>query len=283
MNEGKISRIAVNAAIMRAAHQILDDEPKILTDNITVGLVEGSSEKEILAQDRALYDALKPIRAAIVLRSRFTEDQLEQAVTSGIRQYVILRAGLDTFAFRQPTWARAVHIIETDHPQPQQFKRELLAAKGIRIPDNFEFCPIDFEHTTLSNGLAAATYDISRPSFFSWLGVTQYLTESSIESTLRFIIMMPPPTQIVFTFILPDECLAPHILPALKYVADKAASAGEPFITRFNPQYLKDWLLKLGFSSVFHLTPELANEHYFIGRTDDLQALEAEQIICATV
>jgi methyltransferase (TIGR00027 family) len=283
MKEGIPSGTAISSAVMRAVHQIRDAEPKILTDNVSVGLVEGSTEEEILAQDKSLHDPFIALRAGLVLSSRFAEDQLEIAVAAGIEQYVILGAGLDTFAFRQPAWARTIRIIEIDHPPSQEYKRERLAAKGIHIPNNVELCPIDFEHTTLSDGLAVVTFDFSRPSFFSWLSVTQYLTESSIEATLRFILIMPSPTQIVFTFVPPDECLAPYTLPSLQFIADMAAAVGEPWITRFRPEHWKDWLLKLGFSSVFHLTPQLANDRYFMGRTDGLQASEDAQLIHATV
>jgi len=282
MEEGIPSGTAISSAVMRAVHQIRDAEPKILTDNVSVGLVKGSTEEEILAQDKSL-DPFIALRAGLVLSSRFAEDQLEIAVAAGIEQYIILGAGLETFAFRQPAWARKIRIIEIDNPPTLEFKRERLAAKGIQIPNNVELCPIDFEHTTLSDGLAAVTFDFSRPSFFSWLSVTQYLTESSIEATLRFILMMPSPTQTVFTFAPPDECLDPNTLPSLKFISDMAAAVGEPWITRFRPEHWKDWLLKLGFSSVFHLTPQLANDHYFMGRTDGLQAPEDAQLIHATV
>jgi methyltransferase (TIGR00027 family) len=252
MKEGIPSGTAKSSTVMRAVHQIHDDP-------------------------------FKPLRAGLVLSSRFAEDQLEIAVAAGIEQYVILGAGLDTFAFRQPAWARTICIIEMDHPPTLEFKRERLASRGIHIPNNVELCPIDFEHTTLSDGLAATTFDFSRPSFFSWLSVTQYLTESSIEATLRFILMMPSPTQIVFTFVPPDECLAPSTLSSLKPIAAVATAVGEPWITRFRPEQWKEWLLKLGFSSVFHLTPELANDRYFMGRTDGLQASEDAQLIHATV
>jgi len=248
-----------------------------------VGLVEGSTEEEILAQDKDLHDPFIPLRAGLVLSSRFAEDQLEIAVAAGIEQYVVLGAGLDTFAFRQPPWARTIRIIEMDHPPTLEFKRGRLATRGIHIPDNVEFCPIDFEHTTLTDGLADVTFDFSRPTFFSWLSVTQYLTESSIEATLRFILMMPSPTQIVFTFAPPDECLAQSTLPSLHFIAGMAAAVGESWITRFRPEHWKDWLLKLGFSSVFHLTPQLANDRYFMGRTDGLKAPEDAQLIHATV
>jgi len=283
MKEQMPSGTAISSAVMRAVHQVRDAEPKILTDNVSVGLVEGSAEEQILAQDKSVYDPFIALRSGLVLSSRFAEDQLEIAAAAGIEQYVVLGAGLDTFAFRQPAWARSIRVIEIDNPPTLNFKRERLAARRIHIPDNVELCPLDFEHTTLLDGLAATTFDASCPSFFSWLSVTQYLTESSIESTLRFILSMPSPTQIVLTFAPPEECLHPHTLPSSQFIADMAAAVGEPWITRLRPEQWTGWLLKLGFSSVFHLTPQLANDRYFRGRTDGLQAPEDAQLIQATV
>src|SRR5260370_40550562 len=121
------------------------------------------------------------LRSAFVLRSGFVEDCLQSAVTGGIRQYVILGAGLDPFAYRQPGWARNLAIFEVDHPSSQEYKKERLAARGIQIPANLRFCPCDFEHQSLDEALAAISFERGTTTFFSWLGVTQYLTRDAIE------------------------------------------------------------------------------------------------------
>ncbi len=136
------SSTMILTAIQRAAYQVLDDEPRILDDPVAVGLTEGCSREEILAAAQEYRTPILALRrSAFVLRSRFAEDCLRSAVSGGIRQYVILGAGLDTFAYRQPNWARNLAIFEVDHPPSQEYKRERLAARGIQIPANLRFCP----------------------------------------------------------------------------------------------------------------------------------------------
>jgi methyltransferase (TIGR00027 family) len=284
MPERQASRTAVITAVIRAAHQILDAHPKILDDPVAIGLVEGSSEADIRAQEPDLQQPLKRlVRSAFVVRSRFVEDQLAEAVTAGVRQYVILGAGLDTFAYRQPAWARPLRIIEVDHPASQAFKRERLGSARIPIPDNVAFCPLDFERTTLQEGLGAVAFAPQLPTFFAWLGVTQYLTAGAIEATLRLVLTLPATSGIVFSFVLPDRQLEGDDLRVATFYTALAASYGEPWITRFEPQPLRQWLLALGFSEVFHLSPEVATARYFAGRHDGLPTPVLEQLMSAVV
>jgi methyltransferase (TIGR00027 family) len=284
MAERQSSKVALVPAVIRAAHQILDAHPKILDDPVAIGLVEGSSEAEIRAQEPDLQQPLKRlVRSAFVVRSRFVEDQLAEAVRAGVRQYVILGAGLDTFAYRQPAWARPLRIIEVDHPASQAFKRNCLGHAGVAIPDNVAFGPIDFERTTLQEGLGAVAFDPQVPAFFAWLGVTQYLTSAAIEATLQFVRTLPAASGIVFSFVLPDTQLEGDDLQVATFYTALAASYGEPWITRFEPQPLRQWLLTLGFSAVYHLSPALAQARYFAGRPDGLRAPIVEQLMYAIV
>jgi methyltransferase (TIGR00027 family) len=284
MEKGGASQTAIGPAIMRAAHQVIDSNPKILSDPITVGLLDGASEDQIRTLEANLQQPIaKVMRSGFVLRSRFAEDRLSEAFKTRTRQYIILGAGLDTFAYRQPEWAAALRIFEVDHPASQDFKRDLLAKAGISIPPNVEFCPIDFEHTTLKEGLAASSLDPELPAFLSWLGVTQYLTQDAIEATLRFVPSLAGGSQIVFTFALPDESVEGDDLLVAQAAAAMGASIGEPWLTRFEAEPLRAWLLELGYSDVFHLTPKLASERYFAGRSDGLRAPVLEQLMCASV
>jgi methyltransferase (TIGR00027 family) len=284
MPERQPGGTAILPAVLRAAHQLLDDHPKILDDPVAIGLVEGTSAAAIRTQEAELQHPLfRLVRAAFVLRSRFAEDQLASAVTAGVRQYVILGAGLDTFAYRQPAWARSLRIIEVDHPASQTLKREHLAHARISIPDNVAFCAIDFERTTLQEGLGGAAFDAQVPTFFSWLGVTQYLTSAAIAATLRWVLTLPAASGIAFTFVLPETVLAGEDLQASPVFAARAAARGGPWITRFEPEPLRQWLRVLGFTEVVHLTPAHAAERYFAGRTDGLRAPILEQLICATI
>ena len=219
----------------------------------------------------------------LVLRSRYVEDVLREVAASGVQQYVNLGAGLDTFAYRQPPWARALTLFEVDHPATQEWKRANLEQLGIPIPSNLRFCQVDFETIGVSEGLSVAGLDFQKPACFSWLGVTQYLTEATIDSTFRLVLSMPSGSSIVFTFILPDSCLEPEDRQLVATASGRALSDGEPFLTLFAPALLNDRLLKLGFSRVIHLAAEEANRLYFLGRSDGLRTPGYEHLMWATV
>lgn len=284
MREGLASWTAAFTAIARAAHQFIDEPPSILDDPAVIGLVEGSSEQEIRARTDEFRRPLQLLaRSAFVLRSRYVEDRLEQAVRAGIRQFVMLGAGLDTFGFRQPQWAQSLRIIEVDHPASQVLKRLCLDRAGLSLPDNLEFCPIDFEESTLLGGLKLSSFDDRSPTFLSWLGVTQYLTTQAITATLEDISRLPRGSELVFSFVLPDACLSSLDLKAARFYAELVASRGEPWLTRFAPLDIESKLRGVGFSKVKHLAPSLANRRYFDGRQDGLRAPEFEQLMCAVI
>ncbi|MBV9014078.1 MAG: class I SAM-dependent methyltransferase [Alphaproteobacteria bacterium] len=277
------SDTAALTAMLRAAHQLIDDEPKVVDDPIAVRLVESAAPGRIAAQRSALLSPrLMVPRAAVVLRSRYAEDLLAEAVARGVGQFVILGAGLDTFAYRQPAFAHALQIFEVDHPATQAWKRQGLAAAGIEIPNNLHWAPIDFERQTLAAGLQEAGFNASRPAFFSWLGVIQYLTLPAIDGTLEMVAGLPPPSTIILSFMLPDADLPAEEAAAARAVAEDAAKKGEPWLTRISPTKLAGRLTKLGFHKVVHLTPEEANARYFDGRRDGLHAPRVAQLISAS-
>lgn len=285
MDEERPSRTAEGAAILRALHQRLDAEPKILNDPIAVRLVDTSSDFY-----RAYVKSLEEMptlglrrRAGAVMRSRYTEDCLAESLARGVRQYVIMGAGLDTFGYRQPSWATALRIFEVDHPATQRWKRAKLSAAGIQIPENVIFAPVNFEEVALEVGLAASGLDLGVPTFFSWLGVTMYLTEEAIDRTLKFVLAMPRSSEIVLDFMVPNELFAPEEAPAAAKVFAYAAQQGEPIVTRFAPEELTAKLKAAGFSKVVHLSPQAAFDRYFVGRRDGLVAPTAVQLMRAIV
>jgi methyltransferase (TIGR00027 family) len=283
VQEQKASDTAALTAMLRAAHQLVDDEPRIVDDPIAVRLVDDATRDLITSQPAALFSgALMIPRAAVLLRSRYAEDLLAQAVAQGVGQFVILGAGLDTFAFRQPAFARQLQIYEVDHPATQAWKRERLAAAGVAAPDNLRWAPIDFEQQSLAAGLREAGFNASRPTFFSWLGVTQYLTLPAIDATLRVVAALPTPSTIVLSFMLPDIDLPPEEAAAARAVADDAARRGEPWLTRIAPQHLAVRLNQLGFREVIYLSPAEASARYFAGRRDGLRAPHVAQLMSAT-
>src|SRR5215831_3267665 len=179
MREDQPSKTAYRVALRRAAHQIWD-HPKVLDDPIALKIIGHAAAAE-LTENRPLGSS-RYLRAVVVARSRFAEDHLAEAVAKGVRQYVVLGAGLDTFAYRNPF--DDLRVFEVDHPATQAWKRERLAEAEITVPSGLTFVAVDFEVQTVPGELAAAGFDATAPAFFSWLGVTTYLRRDSIRSTL---------------------------------------------------------------------------------------------------
>jgi methyltransferase (TIGR00027 family) len=207
---------------------------------------------------------MEQLRAHVVLRSRYAEERMARAAERGVRQCVVLGAGFDTFAYRQPDWARGVRIFEVDHKATQQDKRRRLQAAGIAIPENLEFVAIDFESVSLRDGMRQSTLDFSQPVFVSCLGVLVYLTREAVDAVFQFVAGFPAGSEIVFTFSAPES---EH-----SELAQRVKSLGEPFRTHFDPQTLANDLHAMGYSSVSILGREEAQRIYFQGRSDGLRA-----------
>src|SRR5262245_12649952 len=205
MKQATSTRTGEVTAIMRAIHQTDDDEPKILSDSIAPRLVDTTGGDDEWLAPILGHPFAKQWRAGFLIRNRYAEDCLAECVDRGAEQYAIIGAGLDTFAFRQPPWARSLRIYEIDHPATQRRKRERLAAARIGVPSNVEFVPTDFEGNSLGDAVRAGDFDLDAKTFCSWLGVTQYLTPDAIRATLEFVLSLPPSSEIVFSFILPLE------------------------------------------------------------------------------
>jgi len=265
MKPGRISMTARGVASRRAAHQILDDEPKVLDDPIAVPLLgsEFYADPERHADPRS-----RAFRAWMVARSRFTEDCLAEAVAGGVDQYVLLGAGLDTFAYRNPF--PALRVFEVDVPAMQEWKREMLKAASIAEPANLTFIPLDFEHQTLASALDEAGLDKARPAFFSWLGVIPYLTLSAFRSTLDLIAAMPAGSGVAFDYSLVYEELSPRLIPAAKALAARVAAAGEPFQLFFRSEQMENELHSAGFGRIEQMDSMDLNACYFAGRMDGL-------------
>ncbi|HXD50070.1 MAG TPA: class I SAM-dependent methyltransferase [Gemmatimonadaceae bacterium] len=275
------SRTARGVALLRAAHQLLDASPRILDDPVILRLIGDSGVREIEAATTRYQDpGARALRAHVVLRSRFAEDRLSAAVTRGVSQYVVLGAGLDTFAYRQPDWARPLHIIEVDQSATQAEKRDLLAAAGVAIPDNVTLAPVDFERESLHDALERQGMDGDERVFFSWLGVTMYLRESAVDDVLRTVATCAPGTEIVFTFAQPPD--RRETADGRPTLAELAARAGEPWVSYFEPQALERKLRSFGFSRVEFLTPSDAAARYFSSRADALPPPRRTTIVSAT-
>jgi methyltransferase (TIGR00027 family) len=269
MDEGRPSVTAQSTATLRAAHQILD-HPRILDDPLALRIIGTRAESAVRANPQR--DArLATLRAFVALRSRYAEDELARAVERGVRQYVVLGAGLDTFAYRSPYPGSRLRVFEVDHPATQSWKRTRLHEAGIENPDSLTFAPIDFEKETLADGLRRAGFKADEPAFFSLLGVVVYLTKDAVMQTLKFVASLPAGSEIVFDYALPSSALSESERATREVMARRVAALGEPWITYFDPPVLASELRHMGFTHVEDVGPAEAHERYFKDRQDGLR------------
>ena len=260
----------MRVAMRRAVHQILD-HPKMFDDPIALPII-GSEAVAKLEAERSGHQSrvARNLRAFLVVRSRFAEDELARSMSRGVSQFVILGAGLDTFAYRNPHGDSALRVFEVDYPATQEWNRQKLAAAGIAIPPSVTYAPVDFERQTLAEGLKLAGFEASKAAFFSWLGVTMYLTEDAVMNTFGFIAPTPAGGGVVFDYAVPRSSLNWVGRMALDALSHRVAAAGEPFRTFFDPAALAERLRQIGFSHVEDLDTREINGRYFKDRADQL-------------
>lgn len=243
----------------RAVHQVLEGG-RIFSDPLAVRIV--GENADAIARDADQYASRRRMRIFIAVRTRFAEDALAAAVDHGVRQLVVLGAGLDTYAYRG-TMRDRLRIFEVDHPATQEWKRQCLADAAIPLPACLTFAPVDFEHQSLAEGLSAAGFDPDQPTFFTWLGVVPYLTEEAIWSTLGFIASLPNGVHVVFDYADPPESLTPEMREFHDRGAAHVADLGEEWRTYFEPEQLRTKLLRLGFTEIEDLGPRQFAERYY--------------------
>jgi methyltransferase (TIGR00027 family) len=259
MQSGRPSRTALGAAHHRAAHQILE-QGRIFADPLAVRIL--GEDAEAIARRAEEDPSRRRMRIFIAVRTRLAEDALAGAVNEGVRQLVVLGAGLDTFAYRSPFGDR-LRVFEVDHPATQAWKRELLANAGISLPGWLTFVPVDFESERLQERLAEAGFDPAQPTFFTWLGVVPYLTGEAVWATLRFIGSLPGGAHVVFDYGDPPATLPPDTREFHETLASRVAEVGERLLTWFEPAVLRDGLLEAGFTEVEDLGPRQFAARYF--------------------
>ncbi len=265
MQTGRASKTALRVAQRRAIHQVLD-QPCVLIDPIAVPLLGPKFRYDAVGE---MHPFARAFRAFMAARSRYAEDHLAACVARGVEQYVILGAGLDTFAYRNSF--PHLRVFEVDFPATQEWKRALLAVAAIAVPADLTFVPLDFEHMTLAAGLAAAGLDSGKPAFFGWLGVVPYLTLAAFRATLETIAALPAGTAVSF-----DYAVSPHALGVLhrmtfRALARRVAKAGEPFQLLFAPEQLDAEFVRAGFRRSEQLGGAELNELYFAHRSDGLK------------
>jgi methyltransferase (TIGR00027 family) len=263
MRTGQPSRTALGAAGLRAAHQVLDGAA-IFTDPLARRILGGDAEA--MLHDAATDTSRQRLRWFIAARTRLAEDALALAVQHGVRQLVVLGAGLDTYAYRAPP-SDDLRIFEVDHPSTQAWKRERLAETGIAVPAALRFVPVDFERETLADGLADAGFDCAQQTFFTWLGVVPYLTEQAVFATLGFIAGLPGGAHVVFDYVNPATSMVePGRRAAHEALAARVAALGETLQRGFDTEQLRARLAALGFHCVEDLGPAEIAARFFPGR-----------------
>jgi methyltransferase (TIGR00027 family) len=277
------SQTMVLTAMRRAAHQLLD-RPRIFEDPIAIGIVPEASKDAILATAEDQSAPLPTLlRSLFALRSRFAEDRLAQAVARGVQQYAIIGAGLDTFPWRQPDFAKHLRIFYVDHPATLTWSTARIRECGLQTPPNLSFVAADLERRELLERLDAEGFNHDVATFCSVLGVVQYINQAAVDALLRFAASLPPQSEIVLSFNPPeDEFEGEDRIAAVQGVA-LTRTMGEPWVTRPRTSAIFDRLTRAGFGEVFHLTPKRAHERYFAGRSDSLRAPRFEQLIAAIV
>ena len=276
LQEATPSRTALRVALRRAAHQVQDAQPLVFADPLAIPILGPEHREDI----RRTPDKLKRpfsagLRAFMVARARFAEDTL---AASHATQYLVLGAGLDTFAYRNPR--SELKVFEVDHTATQAWKREKLAAAKIAIPENLTFVAVDFEQQSLGEQLTAAGFDPAQPTVIAWLGVVPYLTLEAFRATLALLGTFATGTELVFDYSYPREVLSPTEQLMLDSMSSRVAQAGEPFRLFFTEETLVKELDTAGLTLVENLGSEAFNKRYFDGRTDGLRLRGSAGHLC---
>jgi methyltransferase (TIGR00027 family) len=275
---------AQRVAIHRAAHQLLD-RPKVFDDPLALAIL-GPEVAAVLKADPRQSETSQAspyLRAYTAARSRLAEDQLGRGVAGGVGQYVLLGAGLDTFAYRSPYAPSVLRVFEVDQPDTQAWKQQRLAQAGITPPPDLSFAPLDFNQRSLVEGLGAAGHDPGRASFFAWLGVTPYLTPEAVCRTLAYLASCPEGSGVVFDYAVSPELLDARGQEVFAAMSGWAREAGEPWLATFDPAALIQELKHLGFGQVEDLGQAEINARYFADRADGLGVGTMYHLISAWV
>lgn len=277
------SQTALTAAAARAAHLIVDHPPWIFADTLALELL-GDQGPELVAYHRAhgTHVVLSGARGQVTCRSRYAEDSLAAAVGRGISQYLVLGAGLDSFAYRSDL-ANRVRVFEVDHPGSQEFKRQRLSAAGIAVPENVEFVPFDFESESLVGVLTRRGFDAGRPAFISWLGVTMYLTEPTIGQTLAEVGGLAPGTEIVADYMLTADLRDEDGSAYAEQVAPVAAERGEPWRSFLSPAQMSELFVSGGLTPLRHVRQRDVGDSMTWKRSDSLHSVALSVIAHAVV
>lgn len=284
MIEGRPSRTALGAAMRRASHQLID-RPLIFEDPLALRILppEGIERvKKEAAGSLSLHSSPR-LRAFLAMRARIAEDTMAEAFASGVRQYVILGAGLDTFAYRAGYRFPGLRVFEVDHPSTQQWKRGRLRAASIAAPSSLTYVPVDFGSQQFLDELARSGFNHRAPACFAWLGVSMYLPARDVLTTLRAVASCASGSAIVFDYMVPRKHLGLLARIVVWQGKRRVARQGEPWVSEFDPVTLANDLRGMGFGSVEDFGPAELFERFLAGRTDKLKGGSAGHVMLARV
>jgi methyltransferase (TIGR00027 family) len=284
LQDEKPSATAWRVAVGRAAHQYFDT-PRVFDDPLALRIVgaysRGRTPETFFRQRHNRSPRTMLLRALLAVRSRIAEDSLAEPIKRGVRQYVLLGAGLDTFAYRNPY--PDLRVFEVDHPATQAWKRNILERARVPMPAPLTYVALDFERQTAMDGLAAAGFDRSAPAFFAWLGVTMYVQEDAVYAVLRDIAALPPSSGVTFDYALSRSQISWPARFVVWIVNRRLQRIGEPWVTFFDPAVLIPRLRALGFHEVRDLDADQLNAAYFKGRADGLRVSPVGHVVTALV
>jgi methyltransferase (TIGR00027 family) len=275
--EGTAERVA----LWRALHVEVDAPPHVLEDEVGLQLADPDGGW----RDRPdMHPAgTRPFRVGIVARARFIEDLVAEQADHGVAQYVILGAGLDTFAQRRPEIASRLRVFEIDQPSPQAWKRQRLIELGFGIPEWLRLVPVDFEAgRSWWDQVVAAGFDPGQPAVVVSTGVSMYLSQDANASALREIAGLAPGSTFAMTFLLPTELHDDALRPGFEAAEKGARTAGTPFVSFYTPDEMLALARDAGFRDARHVSAAMLNERYFNDRTDGLRTLRGEELLVAT-
>ncbi|HEX4826290.1 MAG TPA: SAM-dependent methyltransferase [Candidatus Polarisedimenticolaceae bacterium] len=281
LKEGRASRTASRVAFRRAAHQVLD-APLVFSDPLALRILSRDAVDALRQHPHRVgngrYD--KMMRAFLVVRSRIADDVITAQIAKGVRQVVILGAGLDTFAYRHGI--ADVRVFEIDHPATQAWKRRRLADAGIAIPETLTFVPVDFAERNLRDALSSSGVDFGAATVFSWLGVSMYLEAAAVWTTLCDVAAATAPGGgVVFDYVVPAPQLDWRSRIGLWLLERRVRRAGEPFRSFLDPGALTRGMHELGFSTIEDLDGAALNARYFARRADGLRVGSAGHVMVA--
>jgi methyltransferase (TIGR00027 family) len=271
---------AVRTALWRALHLEVDAPPHVLDD--LIGMQLAAPDPDWRQRPDMNGYATPGVRASIVARARFIEDLVIEQAGHGVGQYVLLGAGLDTFAQRRPEIASQITVFEIDQPEPQAWKRQRLDELGFGVPEWLRLVPVDFETNSWWDGLLANGFDAEKPAVVGSLGVSMYLTRDATAATLRQSGALAPGSTLAMTFMQPVELVEPEEQVIHRATDAAARAAGTPFISYYAPDEILAMARDAGFKTARHVTAADYTQRYFADRTDGLRPFTTEELLVAT-